>query len=452
MPSPWPRLLAAAALSLAVAGAFAEEPSRTGGKQAFPMLDPASTGEVAAEKARRASELRAIEDALAANAEARRRLDAETAELRTDRAKLAAALISATGRARAAEERIAAAEERLDTLLGSETAIRRSLDARRGVIVEVLAVLQRMGRRPPPAVLARPEDILDAVRASVLLGAVIPGLHEEVETLGVDLAELIRLKEAIAADRDALNREILALVEERRRLDALIAARQVRLAEAERSAGGERQRAAELALQAGTLKELIDRMERGAAAAQRSAEESGRTAEAAARETSRDRFAVAAFQSPARLAPKVPFAQARGSLPRPASGALLRDFGALDGYGVTSRGISIGTRPRAVVSSPCDGWIVFAGPFRSLGRLLIINAGDGYYVLLAGMDHISVESGQFVLAGEPVATMGASSSGSPAAGGIETSDPVLYVEFRKDGGSIDPGPWWAKSLGEKVRG
>jgi septal ring factor EnvC (AmiA/AmiB activator) len=95
---------------------------------------------------------------------------------------------------------------------------------------------------------------------------------------------------------------------------------------------------------------------------------------------------------------------------------------------------------------------VFAGPFRSLGRLLIINAGDGYYVLLAGMDHISVEPGQFVLAGEPVATMGASSSGSPAAGGIETSDPVLYVEFRKDGGSIDPGPWWAKSLGEKVRG
>jgi septal ring factor EnvC (AmiA/AmiB activator) len=42
---------------------------------------------------------------------------------------------------------------------------------------------------------------------------------------------------------------------------------------------------------------------------------------------------------------------------------------------------------------------------------------------------------------------------SPAAGSIETNDdPVLYVEFRKDGGSVDPGPWWAKSQGEKVRG
>ena len=68
------------------------------------------------------------------------------------------------------------------------------------------------------------------------------------------------------------------------------------------------------------------------------------------------------------------------------------------------------------------------------------------------MDHISVEVGQFVLAGEPVAVMGDASSLSPAAGSIETNDPVLYVEFRKDGGPIDPGPWWAKSLGEKVRG
>jgi septal ring factor EnvC (AmiA/AmiB activator) len=68
------------------------------------------------------------------------------------------------------------------------------------------------------------------------------------------------------------------------------------------------------------------------------------------------------------------------------------------------------------------------------------------------MDHISVEVGQFVLAGEPVATMGEASSVSPAAGAIETNDPVLYVEFRKDGGSIDPGPWWARSQSEKVRG
>jgi septal ring factor EnvC (AmiA/AmiB activator) len=83
---------------------------------------------------------------------------------------------------------------------------------------------------------------------------------------------------------------------------------------------------------------------------------------------------------------------------------------------------------------------------------LIINAGGGYYVLLAGMDQINVDVGQFVLAGEPVASMGETSLMSLAGGAIEKNNPVLYVEFRKDGGSVDPGPWWTKSQSEKVRG
>jgi septal ring factor EnvC (AmiA/AmiB activator) len=83
---------------------------------------------------------------------------------------------------------------------------------------------------------------------------------------------------------------------------------------------------------------------------------------------------------------------------------------------------------------------------------LIINAGGGYYILLAGMDQINVDVGQFVLAGEPVATMGEAPLMSLIGSAIEKNNPVLYVEFRKDGGSIDPSPWWAKSQSEKVRG
>jgi len=66
----------------------------------------------------------------------------------------------------------------------------------------------------------------------------------------------------------------------------------------------------------------------------------------------------------------------------------------------TSQGVSIGTRdaPRF----PHRRWlVVYSGPFRSYGQLLIINAGDGYHVLLAGMERIDVQLGQFVLAGEP---------------------------------------------------
>jgi septal ring factor EnvC (AmiA/AmiB activator) len=60
--------------------------------------------------------------------------------------------------------------------------------------------------------------------------------------------------------------------------------------------------------------------------------------------------------------------------------------------------------------------------------------------------------GLFGRAGAPVATMGDTSSLAVGTGTLESDGPVLYVEFRKDGGSIDPSPWWAKSQGEKVRG
>ncbi|MCG7393245.1 peptidoglycan DD-metalloendopeptidase family protein [Microvirga sp. ACRRW] len=407
--------------------------------------------ENADDKQKRQNDLKVLEDAMNASAEAQKRLETEIEEIKTDRAKLNATLIETASRVRNTEDRIRGLEQRLQTLAASEAAIRRSLESRRGIIVEVFASLQRMGRRPPPAVLVRPEDMLEAVRASIILGAVLPELRAEAEILASDLAELVRLKEAIATDRSTLNTELAALNGEQQRLTALMGVRQGRMAEVERSIGAEREKTAELARQAGTLKELIDRMEAEVAGAQKAAEEARKAAEAQEREA-KERFAQAAFRDPARLAPKIPFSEAKGLLPRPVSGDVALDFGATDSYGGTTRGISITTRPKASVVSPADGWVAFAGPFRSYGRLLIINAGGGYYVLLAGMDQINVDVGQFVLAGEPVASMGDSPLMSLTGSAIEKNNPVLYVEFRKDGGSIDPGPWWAKSQSEKVRG
>ena len=408
-----------------------------------------SASELADEAARRDAELREVEARLAASAESRRRLESEIDEMKGDAAKLQAELIQSAARARAAEERIWSVEQRLHTLTASESALRRSLDTRRGVIGEVLAALQRMGQRPPPAILVQPDDMLAALRTAMLLGAVVPELRAEADTLATDLAELGRLKSTIASDGAALRRELAELVAEQERLHGFTVARQARLAEAQQSVAEERERGTALAGQAKSLKELIEAIERELNPAKRAGEAPHLT-ERQAREA-RERVAAAAFGDPARLAPKVPFSEAKGLLPRPVGGRMIREFGADDGYGGSTRGASIATRPRAVVTSPADGWVAFAGPFRSFGRLLIINAGSGYYLLLAGMDHINVEVGQFVLAGEPVAAMGGAPS-PPAAGSVEANDPVLYVEFRKDGSSIDPGPWWAKSQGEKVRG
>src|SRR5207249_9933701 len=145
---------------------------------------------------------------------------------------------------------------------------------------------------------------------------------------------------------------------------------------------------------------------------------------------------------PGRLAPAIAFAAAKKRLPLPVNGVKIREFGASDGLGGAEKGLSIATRNGSTVTAPCDGWVVYAGPFRNYGQLLILNAGDGYHVLLAGMERISVDLGQFVVTGEPVAVMG---GGAPSAGAKAgaASQPVLYVEFRKDGVPVDPGPWWA---------
>jgi murein hydrolase activator len=400
-----------------------------------------------AEKTARQHELKAIEEDLRANKDARAKLEQEIAGIKDDRAKLNGALLETTERLRAAEERLAAVDARLQVLDDSAAAIRKSFDSRRAVIAEVLASLQRMGRRPPPAVLVRPEDMLAAVRTSILLGAVVPELRAEAETLAVDLAELVRVGDQIKVERDGRRRDLATLMAERERLASLIAARQSRLAEAERSAGDEAARAAALAAQAQTLKDLIAGVTGAAGPALGASvpRESQSNAE-------RERLAALAFKDPARLAPKIAFADARGLLPLPVTGRFVRSFGSSDGFGGKTQGISLAARAGSAVSSPCDGWVAFAGPFRSFGQLLIIHAGGGYYVLLAGMEKINVSVGQFVLAGEPVATMGDAAAPSSAAIGGGTSGPVLYIEFRKDGGSIDPGPWWVKTENEKARG
>ncbi len=191
---------------------------------------------------------------------------------------------------------------------------------------------------------------------------------------------------------------------------------------------------------------------RRAAQAARDADAARQEADSALSREQRAKALAAPFRDAARLAPAVAFVNLKGQLPLPTTGPALRRFGDPDGYGGTEKGLSIAAKENGIVISPSDGWAVFSGPYRTYGQLLIINAGAGYYIVLAGMSRINVNVGQFVLAGEPVASMGDGSAQTAATVAIGAKQPILYVEFRKDGTSIDPGPWWARSDMRKVGG
>jgi len=388
-------------------------------------------------------ELKATRDAQRKSADTEAALKREIEQIGADRRKLNQALLDTAARTRGVEAQVEATQARLAPLDETRRSIEKSLDGRRAVIGEVLAALQRIGHRAPPALISSPEDALQAVRTAMVLGAVLPEMRHRVEALANDLNALLTVRKKIADERDQLKNEVASLNTERDRMAALIAERQKQEAERVTALDAERARAADLAKVADNLKDLITQLEQGLDPATRAAREE------AIRNAARP--ALAALHDPGRLAPAVAFASLHGRIPIPVNGVKLKDFGAPDSVGGLEKGVSIATRAGAQVTSPADGWVVYAGPFRSYGQLLILNAGGGYHILLAGMDKISVDLGQFVLTGEPVAVMGTDSH-IAAILATGSSQPVLYIEFRKDGQPVDPGPWWAAGGSEKVRG
>ena len=401
-------------------------------------------------RAARQAELEAVTRDIEITRDRQAELRAEIEALDKDRATLNQSLIDAGQEAQRLETAIDGSETRLASLLVAEDALRLSLNQRRDVLVEVLAALQRLSIRPPPAMLVRPEDALESVRSAMLLGTIVPDLRSAAEELSGDLQELVALRSAQESERDRLRADATALIEGRERITLLLDEKRRQRAASVEALANEERRAAVLAEQATSLRELIARMESESPTAAAASVAADRAA-AAARIQGAGRPAQS-LGAADRLVPVVAFADARGLLPMPAAGRVIKAFGDNDGLGGRAQGISMATRPGAHVSSPTDGWIVYAGLFRSYGQLLLINAGDGYHVLLAGMDRIDVQLGQFVLAGEPVAAMPSPLLASTGAIDIGSAQQVLYIEFRKDGTSIDPTPWWAASNSEKVGG
>ena len=391
-------------------------------------------------------------------------LTQDIATLAEERAKLNSELIEAGNRVQASEATLSETEAKLAQLTDQVNVIKSSITERKETIYKMLLAMQRMGRTPPPALVTRRDDALAVVRSAMLLADVFPELKYQADNLSHELEGLVSIENTIREQRDAEKDERDRLASERQRLDGLLGEKKAKLAQGEVELAQVKQSAAEQAQTVTDLNELIDKLDAQIAKVEVAQYDAEVAAERALREREQNQALATpanesvveikpdstkvAFASPDRMKPATPFEAAKGTLRLPAAGRRIKHFGDPESAGGTARGISLQTRAEARITAPSDGWVVYAGEFRSYGQLLIINAGGGYHVLLAGMSRIDVSLGQFVLAGEPIAVMG--SSGAPGQSD-DSSRPVLYVEFRKDGRPIDPDPWWAEAS-EKVQG
>ncbi len=454
-----------------------------------------------------AKKLEQEREALAAKETRGLELQKDMASIADERREINARLVETAALVQKSEEQMTAIETRLAGLEKQEQDLRGSLAKEHAKISGILAALQRMGRNPPPVIITRREDALQMVRSAMLLGIAFPGLRQEAQELSGKLTELVGIMTSIRREGDNLRAERERLNTTQTRLASLLETKKQSLADRQSELKQVRDATAEISKNVTDLSELIAKLSQQvnttpmtpppaeqpkeevvavlppaataapvagaepvavkaspiAVAPQRTEEVAMLTPSAKPRETPPSIVELAPATTaispgkPDRISPAVPFQMAKGKLPMPARGRQALGFGEKTQYGGTSKGIVLETRYGARVTAPCDGWVVYAGEFRSYGQLLIINAGGGYHVLIAGLSQMDVGPGQFVLAAEPIGTM----SGAPRTAQLasdktgagqspQSGAPVLYIEFRKDGQPIDSAPWWVASH-EKVQ-
>ncbi|MEM8798650.1 MAG: peptidoglycan DD-metalloendopeptidase family protein [Pseudomonadota bacterium] len=376
--------------------------------------------------------LKTLEKSIDTVAGKKRELDRAAAKVAREIGSLTEQMVSFANDIQSRERALTRIEIEIGVLKEQRQAQELSLAARRAEVAEVLAALQRLGQRPMELVLLRPATAIDTARSANLLSGVMPSLEQKAAVIREEIETLEALKADLARQEFQYRADLVRLAEERGKLEGLRQERERRREKLERLAKKEQSRLADLVAEAKSLKDLIAKLEEDAAETRRDEE----TAKLEVPEL-----------GPPSLAER-PFSKRRGTLPYPAQGRILSGFGSRTTTG-RARGVRIGTRPDAQVVALYDGKVAYAGPFRSYGQLLIIDHGEGYLSLLAGMVRIDPVVGQWVLAGEPVGIMGEAGAARASVGNPkqQSSASALYFELRKKGEPINPLPWLNASRG-----
>jgi murein hydrolase activator len=390
-------------------------------------------------------------------------------ELARDVARLQQSLVRSAAEVQDAESEATELEQELAELSAREETSAADLDQKHAQLSATLIALERLSLRPPQAAFFSDRTPVDEARAATLMAAATRALDDRAKQLQTDLAEVQELREVAAARQEELAASVDRLAQENQHLATLLKEK-AKLQEATLAQSQEqKKRQTQLADQAESLKELLDRLEAARAeeeARQQAAEAEAAKQDAAKKEAERqaaerqaaepqdaagagagaeeqpaetgEQLAAVQRTSPPSIRLQPPpadlpaFPKQIGGLIQPARGEIAAKFGQkTDAFG-EGKGLVIATRSGAQVVTPFDGQIVFEGPFRSYGQILIIEHRGGYHTVLAGLAHVDVVVGQWLKAGEPVGAM------------IDTAQgrPQLYVELRRSGQPFDPAPWF----------
>lgn len=370
-------------------------------------------------------DLKALERSLHQEQQKSEALKKKAEALKKDLDQINRKMIAAAAKVQATEAEMLDHEIRLLQLQDDEKAMRGELIENKEAFVRALMALQRMARHPPEALLVHPLTPSETVRGAILLRSAVPKIEQQAARLKEDLASLSQMVAEIETRQQGLKKATVRLKEEQTALSGLVKTKKAVLVSTEGEASAQARKIASLAKKAKSLKDLLAKIEKQQVQAEK--EKKRKEKEAKSNPPKKAKPVTEPYKA------KVAFSGVRGRLPYPVVGRKIKSFGETEKNGLTSKGIVVESKPGAQVIAPHQGRVVYAGRFRGYGQLLIVEHGEGYHSLLAGMGRIDAETGQTVLTGEPVGIMG----------GSKADKPGLYIEIRRGGEPINPLPWLA---------
>ena len=383
------------------------------------------------------SDLEKMEQKVQQQSMEHKKLQAQATQINLELTAVSREMVKAAKKIQNNEEKLSQMERQLEKLKTDLAEAEAGFTKEDDNLIKTLAALQNLALKPTEALLVQPLTPVEIIRSAMLLRETVPYLEENAERIRKELETIAKKKDLVEKQFAQISKQKKILEQEHERMKTLVQKKSKMRNMVEIKSEKAKKNVEKLAAQANDLRDLLNKLEKQRLEKQRQ-EEKRRLAEKKAEEERKLAEKNRAETKTADLIKSHPpvitgmstgFRQAKGTLPMPARGKVITAYGEQVVKGVSAKGITIRTRNSAQVIAPFDGSVIFSGPFRGYGNLIIIEHGDGYLSLLAGLESMDVDVGQMLLAGEPVGQM------------PEDGDAKLYMEIRKDNQPIDPLAW-----------
>lgn len=372
-----------------------------------------------------AAEVAQAEAAAKKASEERQKLEAQAKKLKDELSGVNKKMIDTAQKIQNGEDEVHKKQEDLEALQQHLKESEERFNTDHGILVDTLAALQNLALRPSEAILAQPLSPVEVMRSSILLRSSVHLLKERAEHIRQGIEDINAQRAEIAMRLQDLEQENQQLAQQHEEMKKLSKQKSEMFSQLSSQSKEAKQRAETLASQASSLRDLLDKLEKQKELQRKQMAEKERLARQRAADDLREEREKAYLPTPSGSS----FIKAKGKLARPARGSIVTQFKQELSKGVESNGIDIKTASNAQIIAPFDGTVIFAGPFKNFGNLVIIDHGEGYTSLLSGLGETNTDVGQTLLSGEPVGTM-------PSGNNIK-----LHMEIRKDNHPVNPTDW-----------